>query len=497
MQFALVAGASSVTVELLAAFSNAKIVKLSGYGGVLLLSGFSGTLLFTAEPHMATFLIWVICIYRMINASRVFAGRIHELRMIRVTRRTSIYLQSYLGVAVAFWLAARYFEISNIDILWAVVLVSLAASLVINFTIRRNLKKSSLRGSDTYRPDSELPTVSVCIPARNETEDLPKCLTSILDSNYPKLEVLVLDDCSQDKTSEIIRGFAHKGVRFIQGEPPNKGWLAKNQAYAQLVEAASGDVLLFCGVDVRLGKKAIWSMVDSMTSRRKKMISVLPKGMQTREHAGLVQPMRYWWELAWPRKLFNRPPVLSTCWMIYRDTLKELGGFKAVNNSVVPERYLARELVKNDAYSFLRSSRSMEVSSTKKLNEQWETAVRTRYPELRKRPESVFVVSFFEFSLLIVPLAIFLTGFMFNLGLIWILSGLSVISIGFAHYRIIKAWQLADTSLPLAMLPAAASIELFLLQYSMLKYEFSSVEWKERNICIPVMRSIPRLPKIQ
>ena len=49
-------------------------------------------------------------------------------------------------------------------------------------------------------------------------------------SDYPKLEIIVLDDCSQDRTAEIIRNFAHDGVRFIQSEDNKDNWLDKNKA---------------------------------------------------------------------------------------------------------------------------------------------------------------------------------------------------------------------------------------------------------------------------
>ena len=71
--------------------------------------------------------------------------------------------------------------------------------------------------------EDELPTVSVCIPARNEMHALEQCLEYILASDYGKLEVLVLDDSSSDQTPHIIRSFAHAGVRFIPGSPLPKG----------------------------------------------------------------------------------------------------------------------------------------------------------------------------------------------------------------------------------------------------------------------------------
>ncbi|HEY5695544.1 MAG TPA: glycosyltransferase, partial [Candidatus Saccharimonadales bacterium] len=45
---------------------------------------------------------------------------------------------------------------------------------------------------------SELPTVSVCIPARNERHAMTQCLERVLASTYQKLEVIVFDDSSDD-----------------------------------------------------------------------------------------------------------------------------------------------------------------------------------------------------------------------------------------------------------------------------------------------------------
>src|SRR3712207_1864908 len=51
------------------------------------------------------------------------------------------------------------------------------------------------------------PFVSVIIPARNEEENIEKCLLSILKQSYSNLEVVAVDDNSDDRTLEIMRGF--------------------------------------------------------------------------------------------------------------------------------------------------------------------------------------------------------------------------------------------------------------------------------------------------
>lgn len=55
-------------------------------------------------------------------------------------------------------------------------------------------------------PDHELPSISLIIPCRNEENYIKDCLTSVLNGTYPqdKLEILVIDGLSTDKTREIV-----------------------------------------------------------------------------------------------------------------------------------------------------------------------------------------------------------------------------------------------------------------------------------------------------
>lgn len=494
LRLALSLGALGVLLEALALLLGSRQLRRLLYGSMFVLTIFAAVLLLATDPRLGTGLVAIVAAYRAVNAMRVVAGRIKESRLRQATRRSSLMLLGYQTVTLVLWRLDVLTGYGARQTLYGLLAVSAAAGLVMAATTRRSLKKTSLRDSDKYTSDTELPTVSICIPARNETADLPACLESVLSSDYPKLEVLVLDDCSQDKTSEIIKGFAHDGVRFIAGEEPKAGWLAKNQAYDTLAESASGELLLFMGVDVRLDKSSVSKLVGSMSAREKQMISLLPRGMQQYKDAGLVQPLRYWWELALPRRLFNRPPVLSSLWMIQRQSLKDLGGFKAVRGSVLPEGFFARELTKKDGYSFMRASLELPISSAKRLPEQWETAVRTHYPELRHRPENVLLLAAAELWFLILPLGVFLTGFFIPMGGLWTLAGLNVLVLLYVQYLVVRIWGLRDAGLPLAVLPAAVLTELAVLHISMWKYEFSEVIWKDRNICIPVMKVTKHLP---
>ena len=87
------------------------------------------------------------------------------------------------------------------------------------------------------------PTVSVIITAYNEERDLAAKLenTLALDYDKDKLEIIVASDCSNDRTDEIARSFAPRGVRLHRQAER----LGKTAAQNSAVELARGEVILF------------------------------------------------------------------------------------------------------------------------------------------------------------------------------------------------------------------------------------------------------------
>ncbi|HSX30072.1 MAG TPA: glycosyltransferase [Candidatus Saccharimonadales bacterium] len=451
------------------------------------------------KPNVCSVLIGIIGLYRVFNYLRIAEGRMHEGYLRRATRRTSLLLIAFQAVIALYWLAWHAYEPSA-QVAWLVVTLAQCgvAALLLVSTIR-SLRHTAWPARTTHISDADLPTVTVAVPARNETEDLQACLESLIGCDYPKLEIIVLDDCSQTKrTPEIIRGYAHDGVRFIQGNEPLETWLAKNQAYDRLADEASGEYIVFAGVDTRFGRSSIRQLVELLTAKRKQMISVLPYRSDSVQHQNaLAQAMRYFWELVPPRRLFNRPPVLSSCWIIQSSALGKAGGFEAVSRAIVPEAHFAKRLVATDGYSFMRSSREAGIESVKSLVDQWDTAVRTRYPQLHRRPENVVAAALAVALFLLLPYLLAVSGYFLHIGAFAIvLAAIATVLLTATFWLMNTAVRTGNIVLALIGMPAGALYDLWLLHYSMWQYEFSTVEWKGRNVCIPAMHVIPHLPKI-
>jgi len=101
--------------------------------------------------------------------------------------------------------------------------------------------------------DSECPKISLIFAARDEEEKLPSALTTLAALDYPQLEIVAVDDRSQDATGKILNEFAATRSRFhvvhVKELPP--GWLGKPHALQIAYEASIGDWLLFTDADVQ------------------------------------------------------------------------------------------------------------------------------------------------------------------------------------------------------------------------------------------------------
>ncbi|HEX7633604.1 MAG TPA: glycosyltransferase family A protein [Candidatus Saccharimonadales bacterium] len=459
----------------------------------------SSALLFGFFPTVWAGILVFFSAYRVINLLRVAEGNSQADYMFTVARRSSFWLISIqIGMAL---LAAAHnlLGLGVLPYLYLLAGLQLVMAVILYASTRRHLKTSQPPVIEEAYADRDLPSLTVAIPARNETEDLQQCLESLVASTYPKLEILVLDDCSQSRrTTEIIRDFAQQGVRFVAGEAPPEEWVAKNYAYQQLTKQASGELLLFCGVDTRFEPDSLRVLVETLLTKKKTMLCVIPHNRRQRGslQSLLVQPGRYAWELALPRRWLERPPVLSTCWLITAAALHAAGGFKAVSRSHSPESHFARFTARtSDGYSFVQSSAQIGLSSLKGFSDQRATAIRTRYPQLHRRVELVGVVSLIEAASLLAPFGLVIYSVVVENWPLLAVNLVISILLAIVYGRIVTLTYRSLVIWSILVAPFAVLYDIGLLNYSMWQYEFGEVIWKGRNVCIPVMRVIPNLPK--
>ena len=91
--------------------------------------------------------------------------------------------------------------------------------------------------------------VSVIIAARNEEKYISRCLASLLDQDYPfdKMEIIVIDDQSDDRTADIVNSFSNRGVKLLQIKAGEKG--GKKTALSKGIAAAQQGIIVATDAD--------------------------------------------------------------------------------------------------------------------------------------------------------------------------------------------------------------------------------------------------------
>jgi chlorobactene glucosyltransferase len=326
----------------------------------------------------------------------------------------------------------------------------------------------------------DMPSVSVCIPARNEMHAMTECLERVIASTYPKLEIIVLDDGSADNTSVLIKSFAHAGVRFVEGSKLPDGWLGKNHALQGLLDEASGHYILFMDVDTRIKPDTIEQLVSYAKQENATMLSVLPRREDGWRASIVFATLRYYWELILHKA--SKPAVASSAWMIGRHALRdELGGFEPIKTAIQPEAVLARELTVNDAYRFLMSSSMLGLAYEKKWQSQVETSVRLLYPVLGGSILSSIVATL-VMTILALPFFVLLSGFIVGWSMVQLcaLLELCVFASLYASYlrRVwLRMWWLGALLWPVILIQ-----EIVVLAMSTWRHLRGNVTWKGRPV---------------
>lgn len=203
-------------------------------------------------------------------------------------------------------------------------------------------------------PASDLPLVSVIVPARNEEVNIEACLRSIAASTHPAFEILVVDDRSDDRTAELAAAVPEGRARrleVIRGRELPEGWIGKPWACDQGAEGARGELLLFTDADTRHEPELLTRAVAALKEDRADLLTIVPRQRLESFWEKVVQPHVF--VLLALRFNDLREPLPSERWkdaiangqfmLLRRDPYRRIGGHEAVKGEVVEDLRLAQE----------------------------------------------------------------------------------------------------------------------------------------------------------
>lgn len=118
-------------------------------------------------------------------------------------------------------------------------------------------------------PDRVAPLVSIIFSARDEANKMPAALETLLAQNYPRLEIIAVNDRSSDETPHILHEIARSRrnlfVTDIDTLPP--GWLGKPHGLTAGFQRSRGDWLLFTDADVHFAPDVVGHALALATER--------------------------------------------------------------------------------------------------------------------------------------------------------------------------------------------------------------------------------------
>lgn len=250
------------------------------------------------------------------------------------------------AVAGFLWQHHRLFEL--------LFLIIVAVVTVWNLRAMHTLGRPGSQEDDPFPAGSTAPVrVSVLIPARDEEENIGRCVASLLRQDYADFEVIVLDDASSDGTAAVVEGLADSSdkVRLVTGRPLPAGWLGKVWGCHQLSQEADGELLLFTDADTWLHPRCLTDAVAELRRQSADLLTGLPRQETVSLLERLVIPVISWAMFCLlpvgPAQRV-RVPLLSAGigqFMLFRRVAyTAVGGHAAIRDEVVDDMALARRV---------------------------------------------------------------------------------------------------------------------------------------------------------
>ena len=178
-------------------------------------------------------------------------------------------------------------------LLW--VYAAIIAAWPVRYVVLRHIlgKSQFLSASSPALARADPPLVSAIIPAKDEEATLADCLTAVCKQNYPRLEILVMDDRSTDRTGEIAREFAESDTRLrvLTNDHLPAGWTGKTYVLQRAAGESRGDWLWFLDADTVHAPEFLGVMMEYARSHRASLVSLLPELKCETFWEQLVQPL--------------------------------------------------------------------------------------------------------------------------------------------------------------------------------------------------------------
>ncbi len=331
--------------------------------------------------------------------------------------------------------------------------------------------------------------VSVIIAARNESSNIENTLNAILNQDFPShlLEVIVVNDHSEDNTAELVKNYAPKVklINFIDNRTINS---YKKAAIAVAISEASGKLIITTDADCIMEKKWLQNMVGMYEQSSFKMISGPVAYYNEKSFFERLQSLEFLFLIGMGASTIGnkRPTTCNGANLLYeKEVFLEVGGFAGIDNKASgDDELLLHKVVAKypDAIGFAKSYESI-VRTYAKPNLTEFIAQRKRWASKSTSYKDKYIIllgiGIWLFNLSIFTLLI--SGFnnigYLNMGLI-----LLIIKIALEFYFIVKVAQFANRKRLMVLSPILSLVHIIYLIYIGIAGNLGSYKWKGRTV---------------
>lgn len=213
--------------------------------------------------------------------------------------------------------------------------------------------------------DHSTPLISIIVPARNEEQNIRRCVEQLLDQTYPNYELIVVDDRSTDATPEILKQIQERPqsgqtadrprMLVIRGQDLRPGWAGKPYALFQGAEGARGEWLCFIDADTFASPRLIASTYLAAQEHQADMFSILTDQILGSFWEKVVIPVVFTGlSFGFPANQVNDPDQSNAIAngqfiLIKRSIYESVGGHQAVKSRIDEDKAIA-EVVKGAGY---------------------------------------------------------------------------------------------------------------------------------------------------
>lgn len=251
----------------------------------------------------------------------------------------ALFLHGRFLFAILAWLVAAAWLSRVIPALWMLPRVP-------------NLLKNAHVSANTSDAPTPWPSVTVVVPAKDEAVAIERSLRSLVDCDYPNLQVVAVDDRSTDATGRLMDEVAaspeaHGRLRVLHVAELPEGWLGKPHAMALAADGATSDWLLFTDADVIFDPRAIRLAIQYAEQSRGDHMVLYPtlilRGVAEKMLIGFFQSVSALagrpWKIADPKATKDYIGV-GAFNLIRRPVYEALGGYAELRMEVLEDMRL-------------------------------------------------------------------------------------------------------------------------------------------------------------